>query len=174
MRGRLGTDHASERGALSEADAMMSRMGVLFDYYAATDDQHATRAIVREDGAPSGTGYDEFVVKSIDPVVQLVPAEALVTGRPADATAADTRHGRLVAMVADGEVVSVALTDVFRDAPARFDDDLLDDVAKGWVASDVFWRTPEPDDLADFFRQLAGLAQRAVADGSHLYCWICP
>ncbi|WTW92075.1 hypothetical protein OG216_01225 [Streptomycetaceae bacterium NBC_01309] len=152
-------------------------MGVLFGYYAAADDQDAGRAIVRDDDEPSGTGCDGLVVKGIDPVVDLVPAEALITGRSAEEVKADPRHGRLIAMVGDGEVVSVALTDVFRDRLAAFDRELLEDVARGWAASGEFYDPPDAEgieDMGDFLRSLAELADGAVARGHRLYCWICP
>lgn len=88
-------------------------MGALFGYYAAADDEDAVRAVVREDGQPMGAGYDSFVVKGVDPVVELLPAEVLVTGRTAGDIEADPRHGHLVGMVGDGEVVSLSLTDPF-------------------------------------------------------------
>jgi hypothetical protein len=156
---------------------MIGRMGVIYGYYAARDDQDAGRAIVREDEEPSGTGYDQFELKGIDPVTNLLPAEVLITGRSADAVNADPRHGHLVAMVGDGEVVSVSLTDTFRDALAGFDPELLDAVAQGWAASGDFYSPLDKEgieDLADFLHQLAALAQRAVACGHRLYCWICP
>ncbi|MDI2127129.1 hypothetical protein [Yinghuangia seranimata] len=64
-------------------------MGVLFGYYTASDDHDASRAIVRDDDKPSGTGYDELVVKGIDPVVDLVPVEVLITGRSAEEVKTD-------------------------------------------------------------------------------------
>ncbi|MEU6260830.1 hypothetical protein [Streptomyces sp. NPDC047043] len=147
-------------------------MGVIYGYYAAADDEDAARAVVRQDDQPTGTGYDEVAVKGIDPVAVLLHAEVLMTGRSAEAVKADPRHGDLVAMVGDGEVVGVTLTDTFRDALAGFDRGLLDAVAQGWATSGDFYRTPEPDDLTDFLRDLSGLAERAVARGQRLYCWI--
>ncbi|MGY6025664.1 hypothetical protein [Streptomyces spinosirectus] len=149
-------------------------MGVLYGYYAAADDEDAARAVVREDGKPLGTGYDEIVVKGIDPVVDLLPAETLITGRPADAVKADPRHGALIAMVGEGEAVGLSLTDGLRDALAAFDRRLLDDVAVGWVASGGFHSPPDPADLSGFLRVLADLADRATARNHRLYCWVCP
>lgn len=156
---------------------MIGRMGVLYGYYSAADDKDAGRAIVREDEQPSGTGYDQFVLKGIDPTVNLLPAESLITGRSQDEVKADPRHGHLVAMVGEGEVVSVSLTDTFRDALVRFDRALFDAVAQGWAVSDAFYSPPDKeavDDLTAFLRQLADLAQRATGKGHHLYCWISP
>lgn len=153
-------------------------MGVLFGYYAAADDEDAGRAIVREDDESIGTGYDELVVKDIDPVVGLASAEVLITGRSEEEVQADPRHGCLIATVGDDEVVSVALTDVFRDRLAAFDRELLGDVAQGWAASgDFFSGAPDAEqieDMGDFLRRLAELANRAVASRHRLYCWICP
>ncbi|WSQ09804.1 hypothetical protein OG604_19680 [Streptomyces sp. NBC_01231] len=156
---------------------MIGPMGVLYGYYSAADDQDAGRAIVREDEQPSGTGYDQFVLKGIDPVANLLPAESLITGRSQDEVKADPRHGHLVAMVGDGEIVSVSLTDTFRDALVSFDPALFDAVAQGWSVSDAFDSPPDKDtvdDLAAFLRELTDLAQRATAKGHRLYCWICP
>ena len=151
---------------------MIGRMGVIYGYYAAADDEDAARAVVREDGEPTGTGYDEVAVKGIDPVVDLLRAEMLITGRSAEAVKADPRHGDLIAMVGEGEVVSVTLTDAFRDELARFDKELLHDVAQGWAASGDFHQPPEPENLAAFLRDLSGLAERAAARGRRLYCWM--
>lgn len=42
-------------------------------------------AVVRDHGQPMGTRYDSSIVTGIDPVVEPLPAEVLVTGRTADA-----------------------------------------------------------------------------------------
>ncbi|MFE2430460.1 hypothetical protein ACFXJ5_27385 [Streptomyces sp. NPDC059373] len=162
---------------LSVAGAMICRVGVLYGYYAAADDRDAVSAVVRADGQPSGTGFDQLVIKGIDPAIELLPAEALVTGRDHDEVTADPRRCALIGMVGDGEVVAVSLTDTFRDELACFDKTLLHDVAVGWARSpQAFYGTPDPDPhiLADFLSDLAGLATRARTAGHRLYCWICP
>ncbi|MET9515932.1 hypothetical protein [Streptomyces sp. NPDC002994] len=148
-------------------------MGALFGYYAAADDEDAIRAVFREDGRPMGTGYDSFVVKGIDPVVDLLPAEALVTGRTADVIEADPRHGHLVGMAGDGEVVSVSLTDSFCDSLARLDRKRLSEVARSWSASGVFSKQADPNGLTGFLKDLAALAEKASVRGQRLYCWVC-
>ncbi|MEW2132932.1 hypothetical protein [Streptomyces sp. NPDC005435] len=147
-------------------------MGALFGYYAAADDDDAVRAVVREDGQPTGTGYDAFVVKGVDPVVELLPAEVLVTGRTADAVEADPRHGHVAGMAGGGEVVTLSLTDSFRDSLARFDRGQLGDVTRGWSASNVFSAQSDLSGLTGFLEDLAALAERALARGHRLYCWI--
>lgn len=153
---------------------MIGRMGVIYGYYAAADDGDAAGAIVREDEEPFGAGYDEVEVKGIDPMVDLLPAETLITGLSAETVKSDPRRGELIAAVADGEAISLSLTDTFRDALAAFDKQLLDAVAQGWAASGDFYTPPDPSDLSDFLRELSGLAERAVGRGQRLYCWICP
>ncbi|MEU1271253.1 hypothetical protein [Streptomyces sp. NPDC005799] len=149
-------------------------MGVIYGYYAAADDGDAAGAIVREDGEPFGAGYDEVEVKGIDPMVDLLPAETLITGLSAETVKSDPRRGELIAVVADGEAISLSLTDTFRDALAAFDKQLLDAVAQGWAASGDFYTPPDPSDLSDFLHKLSGLAERAAGRGQRLYCWICP
>ncbi|MFF3726574.1 hypothetical protein ACFYYM_29880 [Streptomyces erythrochromogenes] len=149
-------------------------MGVLFGYYAAHDDDDAGRAVRRDDGGPAGTGYDQFVVKGMDPVVELLPAEVLLTGRSAEAVEADPRRGGLIATAGDGEVFSVSLTEAFRDALADCGPQQLGSVARAWSGSDVFAVPPSAEGLAEFLEALAALARRAVAHDRRLYCWICP
>ena len=150
-------------------------MGVLYGYFAADDDNNAVRAVVRDDGQPSGTGYDQLVIKGIDPVVELAPAEALMTGRSATAVKSDPRHGSLIGMLGDGELVVVSLTDALRDALATYDTTSLRDVASTWSSTEgVFYYPATPEDLTSFLEQLSGLARRAVTRSAGLYCWICP
>ncbi|MFD5617881.1 hypothetical protein [Streptomyces yangpuensis] len=149
-------------------------MGVLFGYYAAHDDDDAERAVRRDDGGPTGTGYDQFVVKGMDPVVELLPAEVLLTSRSAEAVEADPRHGGLIATVGDGEVIAVSLTDTFRDSLADSGPERLGSVARAWSGSDVFATPPDPEGLTGFLDSLSALARRAVALDRRLYCWICP
>ena len=147
-------------------------METLFGYYTAADDQDAGGAVVCANGEPSGSGYDQLVVKDIGPTADLLTVEFVVTGRPAGVIKSDSRHGHVVATVRDGEVVIVSLTDAFRDALASIDREFLDDVAHGWARSASFTTPPDTEHLADFLRQLAALAERAVAQGHGLYCWI--
>lgn len=150
-------------------------MGVLYGYFAAADDDDAVRAVVRDDGEPSGTGYDQLVIKGIDPVVELTPAEALMTGRSAADVQSDPRHGSLIGMLGDGDLVVVSLTDAFRDALANCEATSLGDIASRWSSTEgVFYYPADPEDLASFLEQLSELASRAVTRDARLYCWICP
>ncbi|RKE23191.1 hypothetical protein [Streptomyces sp. TLI_171] len=149
-------------------------MGVLFGYFVAADDADAARAVVRDDDEPSGAGYDELVAKGLDPFIQLARADELLTGRTAAEVRADGRSGSLVAMVGDGEVVAVSLTDALRDALARCEEAALAVVAAEWAATaEVFDPPADAEHLADFLSELKALAGRAVRRGARLYCWMC-
>lgn len=153
---------------------MISPMGVLYGYFAATDDDNAVQAVVGDGHQPSGAGYDRLEL-GIDPLTELVPAEALLTGRPAAAAESDPRHGSLVGMLEDGELVVVSLTDALRDALADCEASALRDIAAGWSKTEgVFYYPADPENLASVLKQLSGLARRAVSRGAHLYCLICP
>ncbi|MFD8071378.1 hypothetical protein ACFV3E_01780 [Streptomyces sp. NPDC059718] len=162
-------------------------MGVLYGYYSAADDKDAARAVVREFRElcefrgprefreADGDGRDQHVTQGIDPVVELLPAEVLITGRAPEDVRSDPRRGALVGVAGEGRVVAVSLTDSFRDALAAFDADLLDDVAMGWSrTSGGLHGVHGPDVLGPFLKELAGLAGRAAAGGRRLYCWIRP
>ncbi|MFJ4845959.1 hypothetical protein [Streptomyces sp. NPDC088733] len=160
-------------------------MGALYGYYSAGDDRDAVRAVLRaevhDDGAALAPDYDQLVVEGVDPVLELLPAEVLITGRAPEDVQTDPRRGALVGMAGDGGVVAVSLTDTFRDALAAFDPRLLEDVAVGWARTS---RTPavpgasraelDPRALGVFLKDLAALAGRARSTGRRLYCWICP
>ncbi|MGW2933162.1 hypothetical protein ACWDA7_15150 [Streptomyces sp. NPDC001156] len=148
-------------------------MGVLFGYFAAADDDDAVRAVVRDDDEPTATGYDGFDVNAMDPTLDLLPAEVLLTGRTAEAVQADPRHGYLVALIEDGQLMCLSLTAALRDALAVADRASLRGIALDWAASDVFSTPPNPDGLAEFLDRAADLAGRAVGRGHRLYCWIC-
>lgn len=128
---------------------------------------------MRADGEPGGGGYDPFVVKGIAPIVDLLTVEVVMTGRPAGVIKSDLLARPLVAMVGDGDVISVSLTDAFRDALTSLDREYLEDVAQGWARSGCFSTPPDADSIAAHLRPLGALAERAVARGHGLYRWIC-
>lgn len=123
-------------------------MGVIYGYFAAADDDDAVRAVVREDGEPTATGYDGFDVNGMDPTTDLLPAEAALTGRSAETVQGDPRHGHLLASIDEGDLLCLTLTDSLRDALTDADQSLLREIAREWATSDVFWTPPgsgEPD-----------------------------
>jgi hypothetical protein len=148
-------------------------MGVIYGYFAAADDDDAVRAVIREDDEPTATGYDGFDVNGMDPIVDLLPVEVILSGRSAKTIQEDPRHGHLLATADDGQLFCLSLTDALRDALAAADHGSLHGLARVWAASDVFPTPPDPDGLAEFLEQAVDLASRAVERGHRLYCWIC-
>nr|WTB34645.1 hypothetical protein OG781_38805 [Streptomyces sp. NBC_00830] len=147
-------------------------MEALYGYYAAANDQDASRAVWLTSGEPSGDGFDQILAQNIDPNVDLLPIEFAMTGRSAGVIKSDPRHGHVVAALENGEVICVSLTDAFRDAFVGIDRDFLHDVARGWARSARFTTPPDIEQLDHFLQQFAALAERAVARGHSLYCWI--
>jgi hypothetical protein len=117
--------------------------------------------------------YDTLSVKGIDPVVQLGTLEELLTGRPYDDVVDDPRSGHNLALRDGGERLVVTLTDPLTAALAEASDEILERVARPWSETEEFWNAADPTDLAEFLKELAGLAQRAQAGDQKLYCWVC-
>ncbi|MFC9817331.1 hypothetical protein ACFVJM_35350 [Streptomyces virginiae] len=145
-------------------------MGVIFGYYAALDDQDAGRVILYAEGQAGGSGDDQVLVSGIDPVVDLPWVEFALTGRSSRFIKSDPGHARMVSSAGDGESV-ISITDSLREALASADPDFLDDIAKNWRVSDSSAPSFDASSLSDFLRKLAVLAERAIADGAHMYCW---
>ncbi|NIK56933.1 hypothetical protein [Kribbella shirazensis] len=149
-------------------------MGVLFDYFAADSDEQAASAIDRVGGPgtadpdASAQAFDTVSVKGIDPVVQMGTLEALLTGRPYDASAV----GQPLAIRDGGERVVLALADSLTIALAEACPERLAEVAVPWSRTEEFWGSADPDTLTEILRDLAGLAGRAQAASQRLYCWI--
>lgn len=122
---------------------------------------------------PSLVVYDTVSVKGVDPVVQLGTLEELLTGRAYDDVVGDPRSGHDVAIRDGGERLVVTLTDPLSSALATADDEALEQVAIPWSQTEEFWNAADPEDLASFLKELAGLARRADAAGKRLYCWVC-
>lgn len=133
----------------------------------------STAAASEADDAAGWVEYDTISVKGIDPVVQLGTLEELLTGRSFDEVLTDPRTGHDVAIRGGGELLVVTLNDSLSSALALVDDATLDRVSVPWSRTEEFWNAADPSDLAAFLKELAGLARRAQAAGSRLYCWIC-
>ena len=122
---------------------------------------------------PEQFRYDVVSVTDIDPVVQLGTLEELLTGRPYDDVVDDPRSGHAVAVRSGGERLVLTLTDSICAGLASADDDFLEQVAGPWSETEEFWDAADPRILADFLKELSGLARRAEASGKRLYCWVC-
>jgi hypothetical protein len=117
--------------------------------------------------------YDTVSVKGIDPVVQLGTLEELLTGRAYDEVVEDPRSGHALATRDAGERLVCTLTGTVATALAGAGSEELQRVAEPWSQTEEFWGDADPEELAEVLGNLAGLAQRAQANGHHLYCWVC-
>jgi hypothetical protein len=158
-------------------------VGVLFDYYSAGSDEAAAGVIDLPGGpgaaasglvpAPAGLAFDVVPVKGIDPLVQMGTLEGLLTGRGYEAIVAGPRAGQILASKGGGERMVVTLTDELQAALASADERQLGSVAVPWCQTDEFFGQGDPELLAGWLRELAGLARRARDGGKRLYCWVC-
>ncbi|MFJ4267902.1 hypothetical protein [Paenarthrobacter nicotinovorans] len=176
-------------------------MGVVFDYFSAASDEEAATVIDRVGGPisqatitppaeprrgifgrkrqPAAVTYQKVGVfdavsgNGIDPVVQLGTLEELLTGRPFDDVMDDPRSGQALADREGGERLVLTLTEPLCTALATASDEALEQVAIPWSETEEFWNAADPALLADFLKDLAGLARRSEASGQRLYCWVC-
>jgi hypothetical protein len=130
------------------------------------------QASVRPEEAPELV-FDTVCAQGIDPVVQLGTLEELLTGRPYDDIAEDPRSGHSVTIGDGGERLVLTLTEGVTTALAEAGNDRLFGVAVSWSQTEEFWGEGDPELLAVFLRNLAGLARLARARDQQLYCWVC-
>ena len=116
--------------------------------------------------------FDTVAVKGIDPVVQLGTLEELLTGRAYDEIVQDPRGGRVIASRDSGTRLVLRLSDSLMGALVLATGELFAAVAIPWSQTEEFWGQGDPEVLADFLNDLAGLARRAQERGHHLYCWV--
>lgn len=117
--------------------------------------------------------FDTLSVKGIDPLVQLGTLEELLTGRPYDEVIEDPRSGKDLASANGGERLVLTITDALAAALTQASDERLSEVAVPWSQTEEFWGQADPEVLAGFLREFAGLARRAQGAGQRLYCWLC-
>lgn len=178
-------------------------MGVMYEYFAAPSDAVAAEMVHAGPGGPepaspalrealrardleairqatqprvrlADSGVLVLAVKGIDPVVQMGTLEALLTGRQYDVIAGRPRAGALVAAGDDQEGPwVVTLTGELQAALAAAHRDQIVAVAAPWLETEEFGGHGDPEVLAGFLLELAGLARQAGQRGERLYCWIC-
>ncbi|MEW2505857.1 MULTISPECIES: hypothetical protein [unclassified Amycolatopsis] len=141
---------------------------MLYDYFVAVDDATAARLFVDGDTAKRA-GYPELVVKGADPVFDLLPIEAALTGRTIAEVEADPHHCPEIKQEGDEEpeVFVVSLADAFRDSLATAGDAALHDAAVAFVARN---EGGEVEPIVAFLKELAVLARGAAAEEHRLYC----
>jgi hypothetical protein len=172
---------------------MMSSVGLINDYFTAPSDE-AAAGVVDRDGGPAGVpaavstgwlhgtpasaaapgaGFPTVVGGRIDPVVVLGTVTALLTGRTFSEVLAAGDRRDPVALEDDGAQVVLRVDDVVVDALTGADDTTLTAVAVPWSQTDELAGALDAETLAEFLRDLAGLARGARGRGEALYCWIC-
>ncbi|MFJ1702319.1 hypothetical protein [Kitasatospora sp. NPDC088346] len=148
-------------------------MTVHYGYYAATDDAHAADAVEHDTLEEIGAGYDQLVLTVVDPENHMPALDALISGRSAEAVAADPPYGPFLNSSDDGRTVCHSFTDAFRDALAALAPERLPSVAAEWAAAECFQDlNVDTDALAPVLAELTGLAGDAAGRGDHLYYWI--
>jgi hypothetical protein len=154
---------------------MMTRVGVLFHYFAASSDEVAAGVIDLLGGPVTGAGrsFDTVSGNGIDPVVQMGTLEALLTGREFDEIVRGRGAGTVVVSRDGGQRLVVTLTGELQSALSQADDARLAAIAVPWSQTDELFGQGDPDALAALLGELAGLARRATTRGEHLYCWVC-
>ncbi|MFD5243212.1 hypothetical protein ACFWIW_01645 [Amycolatopsis sp. NPDC058340] len=145
-------------------------MGVLFDYFAAPDDD-AAAATIDLDGGPADASLPTVQLKGVDPFVQLGTLESLLTGVGYDTII--ERDIAPVAMADGGTRLVVALTDELSAALSDADEPRLREVAEPWSRTEEFGGGADPDDLVTVLTGFAELARTATTRGDRLYCWVC-
>ncbi|MBE1580842.1 hypothetical protein ACFORH_26305 [Amycolatopsis roodepoortensis] len=145
-------------------------MGVLFDYFAAPDDDAAATTIDLV-GGPDEASFPTVALKGVDPFVQLGTLESLLTG--VDYETVIGRAIEPVAMADGGARLVVALTGELTAALSDADEARLNEVAEPWSRTEEFGGQADPADLATMLTGLAELARTATTRGDRLYCWVC-
>ncbi|MGY6657087.1 hypothetical protein ACXIZN_33490 [Amycolatopsis sp. TRM77291] len=145
-------------------------MGVLFDYFAAPDDDAAATTIDLV-GGPDEASFPTVALKGVDPFVQLGTLESLLTG--VDYEVVIEREIAPVTMAGEGTRLVVALTAELSAALADADEARLNEVAEPWSRTEEFGGQADPADLATMLTGLAELARNARTRGDRLYCWVC-
>lgn len=152
-------------------------MGVLYDYFRASDDGSAVKLVEDLGGGPVVTDADSSTVdavdlKGIDPRVTLARLVCLVRGIEWNAEAVEERL--VWSKDEEGPWVSF-IGDDARDALASIAEERMPSLSAAWGRTDeLAWHGPLPDDvMLPVIEDIAALARRAQDAGDHLYCWSC-
>jgi hypothetical protein len=142
-------------------------MGLLTDYFAATDNSDANRAL--QDG-PLRTGFSAIESKSLDGVVTMATLEAILTGGNA-MDVIRQNNDALVGNTGDDGPWVIKVRESLIRAFGEPDAARLYGVAQAWAATDEL-KGSNPDDLYGFLWKLAHLSKWAVANNRGIYCWM--
>lgn len=164
-------------------------MSAILDYFTAASDHHAAAAL---DGlvdldpdtigdmpglsphAPArprirlaASGTPVLQLKGVEPIVALGRLEAALTARPYDEVASGARHGSLVAMSDDGDLLVLTVTDELRDALAELDAAAVAAAARVWAIDEEGEPSEESVPVLSAFAELSA---GAVHRGERVYC----
>ncbi|GAA2103313.1 hypothetical protein [Actinomadura alba] len=169
-------------------------MGVLFDYFRASDGQVALQLLDEGDGIPHGpttvdTDIDALDAKGIDSTVILGKLLALILNVP---WSVDLVATVMVWPPEETKPASVEeadrlpedspwttgpwleeLNDRVRDAFANVDDYALPSIADQWARIEEFDGHMDATLALDIVEAFVALARRAQQANERLYCWCC-
>lgn len=171
-------------------------MGVLFDYFRASDPVAAASVmelpagplVPGDEGQPPFDGVD---AKGIDPAVVLGQLVAIARGVPWSTETVTSRSVRPPPDTAPVSVEQAAelsedspwftgpwveeLDDLTRDTLADISDSRYGEIAARWAQIEGFAHYSDiiEDSLSPLVADLSGLARRARDAGHRLYCWSC-
>lgn len=149
-------------------------MSLRTDYFRATDDDHAARAVRDGPGAPDpatlGRAYEVARLGGVEPFVMLGMLASLLAGRPYAEMTRHRRHAAVVAAQGDEGPWVVSVSDELVALLAAAAPAVLDDVAVRWSAAGGPAGTG-PAELAVGLRALAALCAQADDVGHAVYCW---
>ena len=177
-------------------------MGLMYEYFAASSDEAAAEVVHIGPGGPepaspvlrealragdrdairlamrpkvrlSDADVLVLAAKGIEPVVQMGKLEALLTSCQYNVLAGRPRAGHLVAEGGQEGPWVVTLTDEIQAALGAASPERIAAVAHPWSEGEEFYGRGDPESLAAFLLELAGLARQASQRGERLYCWMC-
>lgn len=143
-------------------------MGLLIEYFAAGSDEAAAATIGHGAGSAGFAVLDEW---AIEPSIQLVNLEEVLTGRDWQSIMAD--GDGIVASRDGGEQLVLRLSEPLTAVLAAAAPDRLAEAAERWSQAEEFYGQADPEMLTEFLVPLAALVRQAGVRGEHVYCWVC-
>ncbi|MFF2023545.1 hypothetical protein ACFVW2_17375 [Streptomyces sp. NPDC058171] len=140
-------------------------------YFSAPDDGSAL-GVLDAFGGPDRTTFDVVSLKGIDPVVVIAQLEAVLTACTYGEARGRPRSGQLLSSPEAEDAFVISVSDTLQEALASAAPSSLSEAAGPWCASDELQELgTTPEEAIEVLESLAGLAGRARAAGSRLYCW---
>ncbi|MFD5556120.1 hypothetical protein ACFWIA_20055 [Streptomyces sp. NPDC127068] len=140
-------------------------------YFSASDDESAL-GVLDGFGGPDSTTFDVVSLKGIDPVVVIAQLEAVLTACTYEEARQRPRSGQLLSSPEAEDAFVVSVSGTLQEALASATPPSLSEAAGPWCASDELQDLgTTPEEATEVLERLAGLAGRARATSSRLYCW---